>query len=147
MGWYARKHGLAANHVTAIEVVTADGQIRCGRATSTSADLFWALRGGGGNFGVVTAIEFELLPLEQVYAGALFFPVERSREVLHAWRDWTAGRARRGHLGRPDPPVPAARRDPRAAARQVVRRRRGGLPRRRGRGARGCSSRCARSAR
>jgi UDP-N-acetylenolpyruvoylglucosamine reductase len=89
MGWYARKHGLAANHVTAIEVVTADGQIRWA-THEHEPELFWALRGGGGNFGVVTAIEFELLPLEQVYAGALFFPLERASEVLQAWRTWTA---------------------------------------------------------
>jgi FAD/FMN-containing dehydrogenase len=89
MGWYARKHGLAANHVVAIEVVTPDGQIRWA-THEHDAELFWALRGGGGNFGVVTAIEFELLPLEQVYAGALFFPLERAGEVLQAWRSWTA---------------------------------------------------------
>ncbi|OJU82296.1 MAG: 6-hydroxynicotine oxidase [Solirubrobacterales bacterium 70-9] len=89
MGWYARKHGLAANHVVAIEVVTADGQIRWA-THEHDPELFWALRGGGGNFGVVTAIEFELLPLEKVYAGALFFPVERASEVLHAWHAWTA---------------------------------------------------------
>jgi hypothetical protein len=88
MGWYARKHGLAANHVVAIEVVTPDGQIRWA-SHQHDAELFWALRGGGGNFGVVTAIEFELLPLEEIYAGVLFFPVERAAEVLHAWRDWT----------------------------------------------------------
>jgi UDP-N-acetylenolpyruvoylglucosamine reductase len=89
MGWYARKHGLAANHVVAIEVVTPDGRIRWA-SEKHDTELFWALRGGGGNFGVVTAIEFELLPLEKVYAGALFFPVERAGEVLHAWRAWTA---------------------------------------------------------
>jgi UDP-N-acetylenolpyruvoylglucosamine reductase len=88
MGWYARKHGLAANHVTAIEVVTPDGQIRWA-THNHDAELFWALRGGGGNFGVVTAIEFELLPLEKVYAGALFFPFERASEVLHAWHEFT----------------------------------------------------------
>jgi hypothetical protein len=90
LGWYSRKHGLAANHVTAIEVVTPDGQIRWA-THEHEAELFWALRGGGGNFGVVTAIEFELLPLEKIYAGVLFFPVERAGEVLHAWREWTAG--------------------------------------------------------
>ena len=51
-------------------------------------ELFWALRGGGGSFGVVTALEFRLFPIAEVYAGALFFPWERSAEVLHAWRDW-----------------------------------------------------------
>jgi UDP-N-acetylenolpyruvoylglucosamine reductase len=89
MGWYARKHGLAANHVTAIEVVTPDGEIRCA-TPERDAELFWALRGGGGNFGVVTALEFELFPIEEVYAGALFFPLERAGEVLHAWHAWTA---------------------------------------------------------
>ena len=90
VSWLARKHGLAANRVTAIEVVTADAEIR--RATEDEdEDLFWALRGGGGNFGVVTAIEMELLPLRELYAGALFFPMERAGEVLEAWRRWTAG--------------------------------------------------------
>ena len=89
VGWYARKHGLATNAVTAIELVTADGDQARADADS-EADLFWALRGGGGNFGVVTALEFDLLPIESVYAGALFFPWERSAEVLHAWLDWTA---------------------------------------------------------
>jgi UDP-N-acetylenolpyruvoylglucosamine reductase len=89
MGWYARKHGLAANSVNAIEVVTADGEIRTASRES-EPDLFWALRGGGGNFGVVTALEFELYPLAEVYAGALFFPFERSEEVLKAWLAWTA---------------------------------------------------------
>ncbi|HEU5063692.1 MAG TPA: FAD-binding oxidoreductase [Solirubrobacterales bacterium] len=89
MGWYARKHGLAANSVKAIEVVTADGGIRTASPQS-EPDLFWALRGGGGNFGVVTALEFELYPVDAVYAGALFFPFERSEEVLKAWLAWTA---------------------------------------------------------
>ncbi|HEX2233786.1 MAG TPA: FAD-binding oxidoreductase [Thermoleophilaceae bacterium] len=89
MGWYARKHGLQANSVTAIELVTADGELRRVDADH-EPELFWALRGGGGNFGVVTAIEFDLYPIEQVYAGTLFFPFERGGEVLHAWREWTA---------------------------------------------------------
>ena len=54
------------------------------------ADLFWALRGGGGNFGAVVAIEFELIPLARVHAGMMLFPWERSREVMQAWREWTA---------------------------------------------------------
>lgn len=89
VGWYARKHGLAANHVSAIELVTADGELRRVDAEH-EPDLFWALRGGGGGFGVVTALEFELLPIAEVCAGALFFPFERAGEVLHAWREWTA---------------------------------------------------------
>lgn len=89
LGWYARARGLAAEHVTAIELVTGDGEQR--RVTADEdADLFWALRGGGGNFGVVTALEFELFELARVYAGVLFFPLERAAEVLHAWREWQA---------------------------------------------------------
>jgi FAD/FMN-containing dehydrogenase len=88
LGWLARKHGLQTNAVTAIELVTADG-----RTVRTTRDhepeLFWALRGGGGNFGVVTAIEFALFPVERLYAGALMFPFERAGEVLRAWWTWT----------------------------------------------------------
>jgi hypothetical protein len=89
LGWLGRKHGLNANNVTAVEMVTADGGlVRADR--DTEPELFWAVRGGGGNFGIVTAIEFELFPIEQLYAGALFFPFERGSEVLHTWREWTA---------------------------------------------------------
>jgi hypothetical protein len=90
MGWYARKLGLAANSVTAIEIVTADGRLR--RVDHEHEhELFWALRGGGGNFGVVTALEFDLYPISELYAGVLFFPWERSAEVLHAWHEWVPG--------------------------------------------------------
>jgi FAD/FMN-containing dehydrogenase len=89
MGWYARKHGLATNHVIAIELVNAAGELIVVDAEH-EPDLFWALRGGGGNFGVVTALEFELLPVAELYAGVLFFPFERAAEVLHAWHEWTA---------------------------------------------------------
>src|SRR3954464_1085454 len=89
LSWMARRHGLAANSVTAIELVTADGRlVRCD--AQRHADLFWALRGGGGSFGIVTALEFELYPVAEVYAGMLAFPIERASEVLHAWREWTA---------------------------------------------------------
>jgi FAD/FMN-containing dehydrogenase len=83
-----RAHGLAANHVVAIELVTADGTFRRIDAEH-DPELFWAVRGGGGDFGVVTALEFELLPITQVVAGALFFPIERTEEVLQAWAEWT----------------------------------------------------------
>ena len=88
-GLAARKHGLQANHVTAVEIVTADGELRRVDA-GNDPDLFWAVRGGGANFGLVTAIEFDLIPLSELYAGALFFPFERSAEVLNAFREWTA---------------------------------------------------------
>ncbi len=87
LSWLARKHGLAANRVRAIQVVTADGRVRIVGAHH-EPDLFWALRGGGGNFGVVTGIELELEPVESVYAGMLAWPWERAREVLQAWREW-----------------------------------------------------------
>ena len=86
IGWLARKHGLQTNSVTAIELVTGDGELVRADAEN-NADLFWALRGGGGNFGVVTAIEFRLYPVEEVYAGWLIFPWERSAEVLRTWNE------------------------------------------------------------
>ena len=89
VSWLARKHGLAANSVLAIELVTADGRLR--RVDyENDPDLFWALRGGGGSFGVVTAMEIALHPVTELYAGAMFWPWERSAEVMHAWREWTA---------------------------------------------------------
>jgi FAD binding domain len=90
VGWYSRKHGLACNRVRSFEIVGADGELRRVNASS-DPDLFWAQRGGGGSFGVVTSVEFELLEIPEVYAGAMFFPFERAEEVLRAWRDWTAG--------------------------------------------------------
>ena len=88
LSWFARKHGIGANQVTAIEVVTASGDL-VRTDWANEPDLFWALRGGGGSFGIVTAIEFNLFPLEQVYAGILWYPVDRATEVLKAWRAWT----------------------------------------------------------
>src|SRR3954452_10423627 len=88
IGYYARKLGLQANSVTAIEMVTADGELVRADADH-DADLFWALRGGGGNFGVVTALEFHLYPVEAVYAGMMFWPWERGEEVLGRWAEWT----------------------------------------------------------
>ena len=88
LSWLARKHGIGANQVTAIEVVTASGDfVRADWANEP--DLFWALRGGGGAFGIVTAIEFNLFPLDEVYAGILWYPVDRAAEVLKVWRAWT----------------------------------------------------------
>jgi hypothetical protein len=88
MSFIGRKYGLSANAVRAIELVTANG--RLARADRDhEPDLFWALRGGGGSFGVVTAIELELFPIKHAYAGVLFYPIERGPEVLHAWRELT----------------------------------------------------------
>jgi FAD/FMN-containing dehydrogenase len=87
VGWYARSLGLAANSVIAVELVTADGRLVRADAEH-EPELFWALRGGGGSFGIVTAIEFRLYPIREVYAGALFFPLARASEVLDAWSGW-----------------------------------------------------------
>jgi FAD/FMN-containing dehydrogenase len=86
IGVLGRRFGLASSRVRAVELVSALGRIvRADR--ENEQDLFWALRGGGGSFGVVTAMELELLPLSHAYAGTLWFPSERAREVLHAWRE------------------------------------------------------------
>jgi FAD/FMN-containing dehydrogenase len=87
LSWLAREHGLAANSITTIQLVTAEGRVVCVDADH-ERDLFWALRGGGGSFGIVTAIELELYPVDEVYAGMLAFDWERAGEVLRAWRAW-----------------------------------------------------------
>ena len=89
LSWLGRRYGLAASNVVSVEIVTADGAIRRIDA-ETDPDLFWAIRGGGGSFGAVTAIEFVLFPVAEVYAGVMLFPIERASEILHAWREWTA---------------------------------------------------------
>jgi FAD/FMN-containing dehydrogenase len=85
-----RFHGYAADHVTRIEVVTSDGAFRQATADS-EPDLFWALRGGKANLGVVTAIEFELFPVSEFYGGGMYFPGERMADVLRVWRTWAPG--------------------------------------------------------
>jgi FAD/FMN-containing dehydrogenase len=87
--WLARSQGLAASSVLAIELVTPDGRLQRVDAEH-SPDLFWALRGGGGNFGVVVAIEFRVYPVATVVGGMLLFPLERAREVLRAYAAWAA---------------------------------------------------------
>jgi FAD binding domain len=87
MSWMVRMFGLACNSISAAEVVTADGRL-LHINLEAEPDLFWAIRGGGGNFCAVTALELELFPVADIYAGALFWPIERSVEVLNAWRHW-----------------------------------------------------------
>jgi FAD/FMN-containing dehydrogenase len=89
LSWLGRRYGLAANRLLSAEVVTADGRL-VHTSRNENAELFWALRGGGGNFGAVVAIEFELIPMRTVYAGMLMFPADQAREVMQAWREWTA---------------------------------------------------------
>jgi FAD/FMN-containing dehydrogenase len=88
LSWLGRRYGLACNRLLAAELVTADGR-RVRASRHENPDLFWALRGGGGSFAAVIAIEFELIPLREVYAGMLLFPFDRAREVMHAWREFT----------------------------------------------------------
>jgi len=90
IGWYARALGLQCNAVTAVELVLADGTFV--RATEDAdADLFWALRGGAAPLGVVTAIEFDLLPLRTVVAGYLAWDATEVERLLPAWVEWCAG--------------------------------------------------------
>ncbi|HSK34163.1 MAG TPA: FAD-binding oxidoreductase, partial [Propionicimonas sp.] len=90
LSWYGRAHGLACNQLVAADVVLADGSL-----VRTDADhqpeLFWALRGGGGNFGVVTALEIRLLPVTEVHGGMLLWDGARAGEVSTAWAGWTHG--------------------------------------------------------
>ncbi len=87
MSWMIRKFGFACNSMVAAEVVTADGHL-LRTDHETEPELFWALRGGGGNVAAVTALELQLFPIAEIYAGVLFWPIERAAEILHAWRDW-----------------------------------------------------------
>jgi hypothetical protein len=89
LGWLARKYGLATDSVMAFELVTADGQLKRASA-SENPDLFWGLRGGGGNFGVITSMEIKLYPVTTVYGGNLFYPPTLAREVFRRYRDWVA---------------------------------------------------------
>jgi FAD/FMN-containing dehydrogenase len=89
LGWLGRKRGLACNSVHAIELVTADGEQRRVDADA-EPELFWALRGGGGNFGVVTAIEVDLHPIAEVYAGSVILPAVDSGDVFQRYREWAA---------------------------------------------------------
>ena len=86
-GWLERKHGLAADNLVAAELVTADGRI-VRASDDENPELLWALRGGGGNFGVVTTLELALHPLgPEVFAGLALFGIERAHEVMRAYRD------------------------------------------------------------
>jgi FAD/FMN-containing dehydrogenase len=90
-GWLERKHGLACDNLVAAELVTADGEIV--RASEReNRELLWALRGGGGSFGVVTAVEMRLHPVgPEVYAGLALFAIDRAHEVVRAFRDLMNG--------------------------------------------------------
>ncbi|MDQ6805839.1 MAG: FAD-binding oxidoreductase [Actinomycetota bacterium] len=87
IGWLMRKHGLACDNLISADLVTADGQT-VHASESENAELLWGLRGGGGNFGVITEFEFRVHPVSQVLGGLLAWPAPAARDVLRFWRDW-----------------------------------------------------------
>jgi FAD/FMN-containing dehydrogenase len=87
LGWMVRKHGCALDNLLSADVVTADGQILTASSTE-NADLFWGLRGGGGNFGIVTSFEFQVHPAGTVLAGLVLHPASKGRELLRFWREY-----------------------------------------------------------
>ena len=87
LGWLGGKHGLSIDNLLSAEVVTADGQLRKASAEE-HPDLFWALRGGGGNFGVVTAFEYRLHPVGEVLGGMVLYPLDQAAAVLRFYRDF-----------------------------------------------------------
>jgi FAD/FMN-containing dehydrogenase len=90
IGWIMRKHGLTIDQLLSVDVVTADGEF-VKASDKENADLFWGVRGGGGNFGIVTEFEFRLNALgPQVVAGPVFWPMEEAPNVLRFYRDWIA---------------------------------------------------------
>jgi FAD/FMN-containing dehydrogenase len=90
VGWLARKHGITADNLLSADVVTASGDVLTASEREND-ELFWALRGGGGNFGVVTSFEYRLHEVDQVLAGAVFQPGDRLEDVLRFFRDFVAG--------------------------------------------------------
>ena len=89
LSWFGRRYGFACNRVSAIELVTADGEARTVDAAN-DPDLFWALRGGGGDFAVVVALHLDLVPIADAYGGAFLFPGAVGAEAFRVWRDWVA---------------------------------------------------------
>ena len=87
LGWLMARHGLACDNLIGAAVITADGR-RLHASPTEHPDLLWGLRGGGGNFGVVTALEYQLHPMTTVLGGAVVHPAEQAREVLRFYRDF-----------------------------------------------------------
>lgn len=90
MGWLIGKYGLACDNVLSVDIVTADGCLLTASRTENE-DLFWGVRGGGGNFGVVTSFEYQLHEVGPVLGGGVLYPVEKAREVLRFYREFTEG--------------------------------------------------------
>ncbi len=89
LGWLMRKHGLSCDNVLSAEVVTADGRLLTA-SQSENSDLYWAIRGGGGNFGVVTSFEYQLHDLEPVVGGMALYPASMLKDMFHFYRDYTS---------------------------------------------------------
>src|SRR2546428_10815855 len=89
IGYLARGLGLSCDNLISAEVVTADGRSVVA-SERENQDLFWALRGGGGNFGVVTSFEFKLHPVKDIYGGPMFFELEHAGDVLRYYREFIA---------------------------------------------------------
>lgn len=108
LSWFGRQFGFACNSVAGIDLVTADGEERSVTAND-DPDLFWALRGGGGGYAVVTALHLTLLPIAEVYGGILIFPAELGAAAFRTYRDWAAAAPEQvtsiARLLRP-PPIP-----------------------------------------
>jgi FAD binding domain len=90
LSWLGRRYGFACNRVRAIDLVTAEGESRTVDAEN-DPDLFWALRGGGGGYAIVCAIQVDLVPVADIYAGALLWPAEVGADAVRLYRDWAAG--------------------------------------------------------
>lgn len=88
-GWLSRKHGLSCDNVVSANVVTADGRLLTANE-SENDDLYWAIRGGGGNFGVVTSFEYQLHDLEPIAGGMAMYPESMLKDLFHFYRDYTA---------------------------------------------------------
>jgi FAD/FMN-containing dehydrogenase len=89
IGWLMGKHGMAVDNLISAEVVLASGEVVTA-SEDEELDLFWAIRGGGGNFGVVTWFEYRAHPLSSVLGGAVLHPLDQASEVFSFYRDWTA---------------------------------------------------------
>ena len=89
-GWLSRSYGLVCDNVVSAEVVTADGEVLTASADE-NPDLFWAIRGGGGNFGVVTRFDYRLQEVGELYAGLVLYPRSKAPEFMRMYAGWTAG--------------------------------------------------------